>query len=1104
VESDRLLQCVEQTGSTTDRFIASSPETTPETTGPPKKVTTVNRLVQNRESMEPAPHPRRITWRGASALALGGSNQSIFLIGALLASQGTAAISLLAVGLVLAYMATPGWIELSCMFPNRVGGIAATCAEAFRPYNAVLANLTGVCYWWGWIPTCGLTAIFSADAIHQWYLPAVPVKLLATVLVLIFTGVNICGLKWAVRLAVPIACFAGLLALGTSLIPIVAGSVDWHRAASFRLIRPFGGFSGGLTSAMAGLYLVGFAAPAFEAAACHVGEMRNPARDQPRAMWVSGAVASLYFVVMPVVWLGVFGSSALQGNLASLLGPSFAPLLGSFAKAAAIWFIAFNMFSGTIQPLSGTSRTLSQLSEDGLLPRILGYRHPRTDAPVVAIAVTAVFSIAFLLAGDPTSVIAATNLTYLIGISLPSVAVWILRRDDPDRERSYRAHDWSIRLGLLAAATWLVATIFGFEQFGLPIVIFGMVLAYSGSLAYSWRVHFDRRHAGVRGPRRSIHFKLTGALLAVLGLDGLGYFIAVSNVRSGDLSLIALLKDLFVTVGLLTIAVGLVLPGTIAHTANQVATAATHMSDGVLNDLTEAIEAFSAGELERADFAFTTQRVEIRSRDEFAEMGRSFNAMQDSVMKVSAALSVAVAQATRQKDELERIVEERTSELSAAYERLKYSQEQRYEILERLKIYTDVMGEHSLVAPDIQAMGATIASALGPVMRADVVMIQLTDGDGELEASAITWQRDVVAPGDGMLATTPVREEFLEVLAPIISAGVTRAFHETTGTVRSFLTGAESTTDPGFDLIVCPFFTNERDLIGVITLGRDGASQRWGDTSIVEFVAADLGRSLMSARLIHDQQQLVHQLQALDRTKDEMLSTFSHELRTPLASIVAYAELLREDPGMNAQDTKMLGIIEKNAHRLSDLVEDILTLSHFSSDIMASDLAPALLDPIIKSVTDALAPSVAQHELTLSFVPGAPEGVFFADVAQIERLAFNLLTNAIKFTPPGGTIRVTTWLERDDVVLSVSDTGMGIEADEINQVFERFFRGSNVVANAVPGTGLGLAIVDVIVRHHGGRVAATANEPQGTIFTVHLPRADVRAGEFVTNSTGRS
>jgi amino acid transporter len=135
---------------------------------------------------------------------MGGSNQSLFLIGALVMSQGSAAIPLLGLGLVLSWMALPGWTELVLMWPHRVGGIAATCAEAFRPYSPVLANLTGVCYWWGWIPTCGLTAILSASALHQWYLPGVPVQLLAIALVLTFTAVNLCGVRWVSRPAVPI------------------------------------------------------------------------------------------------------------------------------------------------------------------------------------------------------------------------------------------------------------------------------------------------------------------------------------------------------------------------------------------------------------------------------------------------------------------------------------------------------------------------------------------------------------------------------------------------------------------------------------------------------------------------------------------------------------------------------------------------------------------------------------------------------------------------------------------------------------------------------------------------------------------------------------
>src|SRR6184192_2085891 len=153
----------------------------------------------------PPPHPRTIGWIGTTALAMGGSNQSLFLIDALLLSQGSAAVPLLIVGLVLSWAAAFGWTELVLMFPNRVGGIAATCAEAFRPYSPVLANLTGVCYWWGWVPTCGLTALLSASAINQWYFPWFPVPLLATCIVLFFTALNLSGVARTARVVKVIA-----------------------------------------------------------------------------------------------------------------------------------------------------------------------------------------------------------------------------------------------------------------------------------------------------------------------------------------------------------------------------------------------------------------------------------------------------------------------------------------------------------------------------------------------------------------------------------------------------------------------------------------------------------------------------------------------------------------------------------------------------------------------------------------------------------------------------------------------------------------------------------------------------------------------------------
>ena len=156
-------------------------------------------------------HPRTIGWLGTAALAMGGSNQSLFLIAALfggqgdIPGQGSASLILLFVGLLLSYAAAPGWIELVLMSPNRVGGIAAACTEAFKPYSRILSALTGVAYWWGWVPTCGLTALFSAAAINQWALPGVPVATIACFLVALFAAVNLAGIKWVTRLSIPIA-----------------------------------------------------------------------------------------------------------------------------------------------------------------------------------------------------------------------------------------------------------------------------------------------------------------------------------------------------------------------------------------------------------------------------------------------------------------------------------------------------------------------------------------------------------------------------------------------------------------------------------------------------------------------------------------------------------------------------------------------------------------------------------------------------------------------------------------------------------------------------------------------------------------------------------
>jgi diguanylate cyclase (GGDEF)-like protein len=584
-------------------------------------------------------HPRTLGWLSTVSLAMGGSNQSLFLIGALLAAQGTAAVPLLIVGLLLSWAALPGWTELILMWPDRIGGIAATCSEAFRPYSPVLANLTGVCYWWGWVPTCGLTAILSADALHSWYLPHVPIHLLAAAIVLVFAAVNLSGVRRTSRLAIPIAVGSASLAVLSALVPILAGHVNWTRAFSFHLQTPFHGAFGALTSAMAGLYLVGFAAPAFEAAACHVGETRDPARNVPRAMFGAAGMATLYFVVLPIVWLGVFGPHPLQQHLAGVLGPTFAPLFGGLARGVAVWFMVLNMFHGTLQPLAGASRTLSQLAEDGLLPASWTLRN-RFDVPWLTTGLTAVMSIIFLQSDDPTWVIAAANLAYLIGIAMPSVAVWLLRRNDPGRARPYRAPRGTIGLGLVAAGTWLTATLLGFEQFGLPTVIASLGLCYAGVGLYAWRRWRDDRALGRPWPRWSLHAKLTAAMIAVVALDGGGYLVAISHVGHGSRVLVAILQDIFVGVALLTINVGLVIPGVVSHAVGGIAAAARRLAGGTLLELTYAMEAIGRGELQEPVNEAMLEPLPVRGSDELAEMSASFNRMQSEIGRAARALEV--------------------------------------------------------------------------------------------------------------------------------------------------------------------------------------------------------------------------------------------------------------------------------------------------------------------------------------------------------------------------------------------------------------------------------------------------------------------------------
>jgi two-component system, OmpR family, phosphate regulon sensor histidine kinase PhoR len=237
---------------------------------------------------------------------------------------------------------------------------------------------------------------------------------------------------------------------------------------------------------------------------------------------------------------------------------------------------------------------------------------------------------------------------------------------------------------------------------------------------------------------------------------------------------------------------------------------------------------------------------------------------------------------------------------------------------------------------------------------------------------------------------------------------------------------------------------------------------------------------------------LAHQVEALrvsDQFKSDFVSSVSHELRTPLASILGYLDILTEGEAGDLSDTQaeFLGIVEWNARRLLTLINDLLTLSGLESGKMIIRPAETDLCEIVRTVVRAQMPSADARSQTVK-VDVPPAGLpALVDADRYAQVVTNLLSNAIKFTPDGGVVSVGLCARDGDAELVVSDTGMGIAADDVDRLFERFFRTRDAADGAIPGTGLGLAICRGIVEAHGGQVDVRSEVGAGSQFTVRIP-----------------
>jgi two-component system sensor histidine kinase BarA len=231
-------------------------------------------------------------------------------------------------------------------------------------------------------------------------------------------------------------------------------------------------------------------------------------------------------------------------------------------------------------------------------------------------------------------------------------------------------------------------------------------------------------------------------------------------------------------------------------------------------------------------------------------------------------------------------------------------------------------------------------------------------------------------------------------------------------------------------------------------------------------------------------------LKELDRLKTRFVSTASHELRTPLTSIKVYVDNLRDGVvgKLNADQQQVLRRIEDNLSRLRQLVEELLDLSRIESGAVVLTLAPLSLPDVVRRTRDALAPVALGKQIAVTLqLPGEVPAIS-GDAAKLEQVLTNLLHNAVKLSPIGGSVEVSLSCTDDGIVLRISDDGCGISAEDLEQIFLPFYR-SRTASEQHPGAGLGLSIARHLVELHGGSLTAESQPGRGSTFSMTLPFA---------------
>jgi PAS domain S-box-containing protein len=389
-----------------------------------------------------------------------------------------------------------------------------------------------------------------------------------------------------------------------------------------------------------------------------------------------------------------------------------------------------------------------------------------------------------------------------------------------------------------------------------------------------------------------------------------------------------------------------------------------------------------------------------------------------------------------------------------------------------------------------QAIAERVAEVLG-----DWCAVILRTGDTKDLNVASIYHRDMASLG---LAWSYIYRQPLAVGEGLIGSVVATGYPSLTTNVR----GA-SDTNPGTyhptpaklaSLLILPLRTR-REMIGALVIAANDPDRAMTDDKLplAELLAERAALAIENAKLYTEQVEARRKVEDLSRLKDEFLSIASHELRTPVTSIKGYtqlAKMLIKEGDLNTSE-EYLDIALDQIDRMSRLILELLDVSRIETGRLEIRREPIAWSHFVRDVVHRHHTAVSDRRFHVSVPDDAK--LVTGDRDRLEQVLGNLLENAVKYSPDGSDITVTVDDRGESFVTAVCDRGIGIPADELGQVFERFHRGRQVSSTNYGGLGLGLYITKQIIERHGGAIWVESKEGQGTTFYFSIPVADAAA-----------